>query len=434
VIKMDNNNEVQENENKVVIEEQAVKTEKPKKKGRLTWSGVLLGILIGILLMFIPTVIICLVNILSISSLNARLSNIDSTIVTQDVATKLDNLDAILNAYYYEDVDKEAEKDALYYGIMESVGDPYTCYYNEEEIAQLYEDLAGKFEGIGAYIHKDVDADYCTIQSLIPNSPAAESELEPDDIIIKVDGTDTYGMTLNEVVSMIRGDEGTSVVLTIKRGDEEKEITIVRAKVETISATYEALDNGIGLITITEFNDNTYEFFKEAKQQFIDNGDTALILDLRGNPGGNLDTVVNIAQEILPQGLVVYTEDKYGKREEYKCDGKKEMNVPIVVLVDGSSASASEILAGAIKDHNKGTLIGTTTFGKGIVQKLISLSDGTAVKITVSKYYTPNGVNIHGTGIEPDIEVEFDADAYQENGTDNQMEAAIEYLMNKTDQ
>ncbi len=425
---MDNNNEVQENENKVVIEEQAVKPEKPKKKGRLTWSGVLLGILIGILLMFIPTVIICLVNILSISSLNARLSNIDSTIVTQDVATKLDNLDAILNAYYYEDVDKEAEKDALYYGIMESVGDPYTCYYNEEEIAQLYEDLAGKFEGIGAYIHKDIDADYCTIQSLIPNSPAAESELEPDDIIIKVDGTDTYGMTLNEVVSMIRGDEGTSVVLTIKRGDEEKEITIVRAKVETISATYESLDNGIGLITITEFNDNTYEFFKEAKQQFIDNGDTALILDLRGNPGGNLDTVVNIAQEILPQGLVVYTEDKYGKREEYKCDGKKEMNVPIVVLVDGSSASASEILAGAIKDHNKGTLIGTTTFGKGIVQKLISLSDGTAVKITVSKYYTPNGVNIHGTGIEPDIEVEFDADAYTENGTDNQMEAAIEYL------
>ena len=425
---MDNNNEVQENENKVVIEEQAVKPEKPKKKGRLTWSGVLLGILIGILLMFIPTVIICLVNILSISSLNARLSNIDSTIVTQDVATKLDNLDAILNAYYYEDVDKEAEKDALYYGIMESVGDPYTCYYNEEEIAQLYEDLAGKFEGIGAYINKDIDADYCTIQSLIPNSPAAESELEPDDIIIKVDGTDTYGMTLNEVVSMIRGDAGTSVVLTVKRGDEEKEITIVRAKVETISATYEALDNGIGLITITEFNDNTYEFFKEAKQQFIDNGDTALILDLRGNPGGNLDTVVNIAQEILPQGLVVYTEDKYGKREEYKCDGKKEMNVPIVVLVDGSSASASEILAGAIKDHNKGTLIGTTTFGKGIVQKLISLSDGTAVKITVSKYYTPNGVNIHGTGIEPDIEVEFDADAYTENGTDNQMEAAIEYL------
>ena len=425
---MDNNNEVQENENKVVIEEQAVKPEKPKKKGRLTWSGVLLGILIGILLMFIPTVIICLVNILSISSLNARLSNIDSTIVTQDVATKLDNLDAILNAYYYEDVDKEAEKDALYYGIMESVGDPYTCYYNEEEIAQLYEDLAGKFEGIGAYIHKDIDADYCTIQSLIPNSPAAESELEPDDIIIKVDGTDTYGMTLNEVVSMIRGDEGTSVVLTVKRGNEEKEITIVRAKVETISATYESLDNGIGLITITEFNDNTYEFFKEAKQQFIDNGDTALILDLRGNPGGNLDTVVNIAQEILPQGLVVYTEDKYGKREEYKCDGKKEMNVPIVVLVDGSSASASEILAGAIKDHNKGTLIGTTTFGKGIVQKLISLSDGTAVKITVSKYYTPNGVNIHGTGIEPDIEVEFDADAYTENGTDNQMEAAIEYL------
>ena len=425
---MDNNNEVQENENKVVIEEQAVKPEKPKKKGRLTWSGVLLGILIGILLMFIPTVIICLVNILSISSLNARLSNIDSTIVTQDVATKLDNLDAILNAYYYEDVDKEAEKDALYYGIMESVGDPYTCYYNEEEIAQLYEDLAGKFEGIGAYIYKDIDADYCTIQSLIPNSPAAESELEPDDIIIKVDGTDTYGMTLNEVVSMIRGDAGTSVVLTVKRGDEEKEITIVRAKVETISATYESLDNGIGLITITEFNDNTYEFFKEAKQQFIDNGDTALILDLRGNPGGNLDTVVNIAQEILPQGLVVYTEDKYGKREEYKCDGKKEMNVPIVVLVDGSSASASEILAGAIKDHNKGTLIGTTTFGKGIVQKLISLSDGTAVKITVSKYYTPNGVNIHGTGIEPDIEVEFDADAYTENGTDNQMEAAIEYL------
>ncbi len=425
---MDNNNVVQENENKVVIEEQAVKPEKPKKKGRLTWSGVLLGILIGILLMFIPTVIICAINLIGYTRLKVRLDNINSSIVTQDVATKLDNLDAILNAYYYEDVDKEAEKDALYYGLMESVGDPYTCYYNEEEIAQLYEDLSGNFQGIGAYIHKDVDADYCEIQSIIPDSPASSTDLQAGDVIIKVDDTDTFGMTLNEVVSMIRGDEGTTVVLTISRGGEEKEISIVRAKVNAPSATYESLDNGIGLITITEFNDNTYEQFVEAKQQFIDNGDTSLIIDLRGNPGGNLDTVVNIAQEILPQGLVVYTEDKYGKREEYKCDGKKEMNVPIVVLVDGSSASASEILAGAIKDHNKGTLIGTTTFGKGIVQKLISLSDGTAVKVTVSKYYTPNGVNIHGTGIEPDIEVEFDADAYTEDGTDNQMEAAIEYL------
>jgi carboxyl-terminal processing protease len=154
----------------------------------------------------------------------------------------------------------------------------------------------------------------------------------------------------------------------------------------------------------------------------------ALILDLRSNGGGNLSTCIDIANQLLPKGLIVYTEDKYGNREEYTCDGKHRFDKPMVVLVNGYSASASEILTGAIKDHGIGTIMGTTTYGKGIVQQIMSLKDGTAVKMTISKYYTPNGNYIHDIGIEPDIEVEFDSDAYKKDKTDNQLDAAKEQI------
>ncbi|MDE5596978.1 MAG: S41 family peptidase, partial [Lachnospiraceae bacterium] len=199
---------------------------------------------------------------------------------------------------------------------------------------------------------------------------------------------------------------------------------VVRKKIESPTVSYELFDNGVGYIRITEFDDVTVDQFAEALAVVKGSGAAGLILDLRSNPGGSLSAVVDIARQILPEGLIVYTEDRAGERVEYNCSGANEWKLPLVVLVNGNSASASEILAGAIKDYGIGTLIGTTTFGKGIVQRILPLTDGTAIKLTVSAYYTPNGNNIHNIGIEPDIECEYDRDAYYDEGIDNQLEQA----------
>ena len=210
-------------------------------------------------------------------------------------------------------------------------------------------------------------------------------------------------------------------------------VEIERRKVESPTVNYEVYDNGMGYIQITEFDEITLDQFTEALAVCKGSDVKGLILDLRSNPGGNLNTVVDIARELLPEGLIVYTEDRYGKRTEYSCDGTKELKIPLVVLINGNSASASEILAGAIKDYGIGTLVGTTSYGKGIVQRIISLQDGSAVKLTVSSYFTPKGNNIHGIGIEPDIVCEFDSESYYEKEIDNQLEKAKKVLQNLID-
>ena len=218
--------------------------------------------------------------------------------------------------------------------------------------------------------------------------------------------------------------------LTLVRNGEEDyvEVDVTRRKVESPTVNYEMMENDIGYIQITEFDQVTIDQFTEALAVCKGSDMKGLVLDLRSNPGGSLNVVCEIARKLLPEGLIVYTEDKYGQKEELTCDGTNEIQVPVVVLVNGYSASASEILAGAIQDHEKGILMGTKTFGKGIVQRVISLSDGSAVKLTISTYYTPNGKDIHGVGIEPDEVVEFDADLYYDEGIDNQLEAAVKYL------
>lgn len=188
------------------------------------------------------------------------------------------------------------------------------------------------------------------------------------------------------------------------------------------------LDSNIAYIQIAQFEDVTGDQFTEQIAKAREDGMKALILDLRNNPGGTLTSVIEVARQILPKGLIVYTEDKNGERDEYKCDGSHELEVPLVVLVNENSASASEILSGAIKDYGIGTLLGTTTFGKGIVQKVFGITDGSAVKLTISHYYTPNGNDIHGVGIEPDETLDLDVDQYLKNGTDNQLERATEIL------
>lgn len=353
-------------------------------------------------------------------------------LVGDETVKKLEALEEVIEEYYYqeEDIDKEAMIDGLYSGMVDSLGDPYSVYYNEEEWQDLMQTTEGIYYGIGAYLSLDPATGLARIAGVIPDTPAEEAGLRENDIIYMVDEEQIQGLELSEIVSKVKGEEGTKVHLTIYREGESDylEIDVTRKKIESPTVNYEIYDNGVGYIQIREFDEVTTDQFTEALAVVKGSDAKGLILDLRGNPGGSLPVVVDIARSILPKGLIVYTEDKYGEREEYSCDGRNELKIPLVVLVNGNSASASEILAGAIKDYGKGTLIGTTTFGKGIVQRVLPLTDGTALKLTVSSYFTPKGNNIHGTGIEPDIELELDAEKYYEDGVDNQLERAKEEI------
>ena len=354
------------------------------------------------------------------------------SVVSEDTEKKLAAIEDVINEYYYQDADIDvgAMTEGMYAGMVSALGDPYSVYYTEEEWADLMRETEGIYYGIGAYLMIDQNTGAAKISGVINNTPAQEAGLRADDLIYMVDGEMTMGLELSEIVALVKGEEGTTVHLTIYREGESDylEIDVERRKIESPTVNYEMLENDIGYIQITEFDDVTTDQFTEALATVKGSGAKGLILDLRGNPGGSLNVVVDIAREILPKGLIVYTEDKYGERDEYNCDGRKELEIPLVVLVNGNSASASEILAGAIKDYGKGTLVGTTTFGKGIVQRVLPLTDGTALKLTISAYYTPNGNNIHGVGIEPDVVCEFDGDAYYDDDVDNQLEKAVEEI------
>lgn len=356
--------------------------------------------------------------------------------VTDDVVVeKLGVLEETVDKYFWKDVEEETLQDGIYKGMLAALDDPYSVYYTKEELISLQQQTEGIYYGIGAYISKDLETGYVQISRIIKGTPAEESDLMQGDYIYAIEGESMYGKESDYVVSKIKGEEGTFVTITVLREGEADpiDIEVERRRIESPTVEYEMYDNGMAYIQITEFDLVTTGQFEEAYNQAKADGMKGLIIDLRSNPGGNLSTVCDIARMLLPKGLIVYTEDKYGKREEYKCDGSNEIDVPLVVLADGYSASASEILTGAVKDYGIGTIVGTTTYGKGIVQKVINLSDGSALKLTVSTYFTPNGNNIHGIGIEPDIEVPFDAEQYQ-NGVDNQLEKAKEVLAQKLGQ
>ena len=357
----------------------------------------------------------------------------DNSAINSDTIAKLQALEQTIDTYYFlDEVSNEEMQDGIYKGLLESLGDPYSEYYTPEELAEMMEQSEGIYFGIGAYISLDTEKNLPKISGVMEGSPAEEADLRANDLIYEVGGVSTYGLTLTETVSMIKGEEGTEVTLTLIREGESDylEITLTRRRVEAPTVEYSMLDGRIGYIQVTEFDSVTVNQFSEALYTVKNSAARGIILDLRGNPGGNLDAVVDMCNMILPEGMIVYTEDKYGNREEYTSDGEHELELPLVVLVDMNSASAAEIMAGAIKDHGIGTLVGTTTFGKGIVQQIMSFRDGSAVKLTISAYYTPNGNNIHGIGIEPDVLCEFDGEAYygSEDHPDNQLEKAKEVL------
>lgn len=351
-----------------------------------------------------------------------------ASITDAGVERKLAVLEDTIDQYFWKDVEEGALEDGLYRGLLEALDDPYSVYYTSEELIALQQQTEGIYYGIGAYI-QDGDAGYVQISGVIKDTPAEAGGLQQGDYIYKVNDEDMQGKDKAYVVSKIKGEEHTYVNLTIIRENaaEPLEFRVERRKIESPTVEYELFDDDMAYIQITEFDLVTTGQFESAYGQAKADGMKGLIIDLRSNPGGNLSTVCDIARMLLPKGMIVYTEDKYGKREEYTCNGDNQIDVPLVVLTNGYSASASEILAGAVKDYGIGRLVGTTTFGKGIVQKVINLSDGSAIKLTVSSYFTPNGNNIHGIGIEPDVEVAFDAELYKA-GTDNQLEKAKEVL------
>ncbi len=354
-------------------------------------------------------------------------------VLTSTVAQKIGVLEEMIGEYYLEDVDSSELEQGMYRGIVDALDDPYSVYYSAEELEEVQNKTQGIYYGIGARVSLDPDTQLARIAGVIEGTPAEEAGLMANDLIYMVDGESVQGMDLTSIVAKVKGDEGTKVHLTVirKGANDYLEFDVTRRKLDNETVTHEMLEDGIGYIQILEFDDVTVDQFTDALATCKGSGMTGLILDLRGNPGGNMTSVCEIARMMLPEGLIVYTEDKNGQREEYTCDGTHQFEYPLVVLVDSNSASASEILAGAVKDYGIGTLVGTTTFGKGIVQRIMRLSDGSAVKLTVSNYYTPKGHNIHKIGIEPDIEVPFEPEPYQLDGTDNQLNRAIEVLKQK---
>lgn len=377
------------------------------------------------------------------------------------ISAKMEYIQGIVDRYYLFDEDAEDVENGIYLGLMYGLGDPYSVYYNKDDYESLIEDTSGEYCGIGAMVQQNRSSGIMTIVKVFEGSPAFEAGLLPGDIIYLVDDEAVTGKELDLVVKEnIRGEEGSYVTITVLRGDtdEEVELKVQRRQIEVPTVEYQMLENQIGYIYVMQFDEVTAQQFIDAVDDLEKQGMEKLVIDMRDNPGGVLDTAVEMLAYILPEdkmdGMLIYTEDKNGKGDRYFCkDGQivkesdngykdnrypkkddHEIDVPLAVLVNGNSASAAEVFTGAVQDYEAGVVVGTQTFGKGIVQSLIPLGDGTAIKLTVSHYYTPSGFDLHGKGLTPDVEVDLDDElktqAVVELSEDNQVKAAIEALEN----
>ena len=412
--------------------------QKPKK-----WPVVvslIIGVMLGAAIAFVG--LLCIVSSRT-STINESSTDVIETINNDKLteasgalqngsATKLETLIYILQNYYYKDIDNEDLVNGVYKGLLEGLDDPYSAYYTAEEYEDLMQTLTGNYAGIGALLQKDVKTGEVTITKVYANTPAEKASLKEGDLIVSADGNMAVDLDLDVFVQHIRGEEGTDVKLVINRDGEEKDVTCTRASISTPTVEHQMLDGNVGYIAVSQFTEHTYDDFVAAYEDLEKQGMTSVIYDMRNNGGGLVDSVVDMLDYILPEGTVVYTMDKAGNREDYTSDDKSQKNIPVVVLVNGNTASAAEIFTGAIRDFNYGTVIGTNTFGKGIVQSTIPLSDGSAVKLTTQTYYTPSGDSIHGKGIAPDIELEYEfqgtPDDKYDVTLDNQIQKALEVL------
>ena len=352
------------------------------------------------------------------------------------VTDKEEEIYNTIDEYYLNGIDNDKMKDGIYKGMVDSLGDPYTVYYNSEEYKQFTSSSSGTYSGIG--VSQNVTTGAITIVKTFKKGSGEKEGMKPGDVIYKVEGKRIEGLELSKVVSMIKGEEGTFVKVTVLRDGKEIEFNLERKKLEVDTVNYRMEDRSgkkIGYISVSEFDEVTASQFKSAISELSKEGMEGLVIDLRDNPGGLLDVTCEMLDRMIKKGLLVYTVDKYGKRVDEDATDSDSFDKPVAILVNGNSASASEVFSGAMKDYKAATLVGTKTFGKGIVQSIVPFGDGTAMKVTVSKYYTPNGVNIHGTGIEPDVVVELSKDATK-NGKydrkyDNQLDKALDVVVDK---
>ena len=402
--------------------------EKRRNNKGLFAAGVFVGMAIIIAISFTAVNITSLIsNYLPGQTGEASISDYSK------VSRKIKSIEKLIDKYYVEPRDAAAEEEGIYKGIIDSLGDRYSTYYTAEEMEKTMEDNAGEYGGIGCYIAYDVNAEHSYVAGIIPGYAADKAGLLEGDIFYKVDGEEVIDCNSEEVSGKVRGLAGTTVNIVMLRDGKELEFTLIRSLVEVKSVSANIADEKekIGYIQISSFDLATKNQFHEAMDELEADGVNALIIDLRDNPGGDVDVATDMASRLLPQGLIIYTEDKNGNRDEYVGDGKNEFKKPMVILVNGNSASAAEIFSGALKDYGKATLVGEKTYGKGVVQVVVPMADGSAVKLTTAKYYLPNGECIHGEGIEPDVKVELDVDAYRSDGKDNQKEEALKILREK---
>lgn len=389
-----------------------------QKKNR---SGFVPGFLIGMLAMLIMAGGI----VAGIYFSNIDMISSKNSVAVTKAEKKLKSLEHVIHNYYLEDVNQDHLVEGLYKGLFAGIGDPYSVYYTKEEYEELMQATSGKYYGIGALVSQDMRTGLITISKVFQGAPADKAGMKAEDAIYKVDDKSIDGKEVDKVVAMMKGEKGTQVKVTVYRPSEKKyiDLMITRDEVKVPTVESRMLNKEIGYIQITEFDEVTGEQFTKAVNQLKKQGMKKVVFDVRDNPGGSYATVCDILDEILPAGTLVYTKDKYGKEERQESD-PESLNMPMVVLQNEDSASASEIFAGAIQDFKAGKIMGTQSFGKGIVQQIIPLGDGSAVKLTVEKYYTPSGKNIHGKGITPDIKVEQGEDEKK----DLQLEKAIEEL------
>ncbi|MCI8765290.1 MAG: S41 family peptidase [Lachnospiraceae bacterium] len=438
-----------------------------RTKGKF-WKGVLVGSLVTAFVGLIIVGIAAGINLIGQTVMDNQAQMQVEADTDGQTGLDLDTINQKLNTLkhlvdynflFEEDIDSEKLEAGIYKGMLAGLEDPYTVYYTPEEYESLTEETEGVYCGIGVLVSQNISSGVITALRVFQGSPAEEAGMKKGDILYKVGDTEASEMELDVLVQKkIRGEEGTYVDITVIRDGEEKKLHIQRRIVEVTTVESRMLENQVGYIQVTQFELVTGEQFKQAVDSLDQQGMESLIIDLRDNPGGVLDAVVEMAAYILPEdtldGMIVSTSDKNGKGDRYYSEGGKicfasdsgqkdprypkkdghELDIPMVVLINGNSASASEVFAGALQDYGCAKLVGTTSFGKGIVQSLVQLDDGSAVKMTVSHYYTPGGADLHKKGLDPDVEIEMEVpedlkDAFEVPlERDNQVQKALEVL------
>ena len=397
-------------------------------------KGYLKGLITGLLFAVVLVVVFAVAWVLKLNKyvLNyygLSLSDVKSKQVklnSDDFDTKMNKLASYIETFYLDDVSEEDMAEGAFKGVVAALGDPYSEYYTEEEYESLMESTSGEYNGIGVSISQKEENGEITIATVFDDTPAKEAGIQEGDVIVAVDGNDMTGKSSQDVVSMIKGKTDGTVTITVMRNGEKIDIQVEIRKVERPTVANHMMDGNIGYIKLSEFDGVSTSQFSEALNELKDQGMEKLVIDIRDNPGGRLDVVCDLLDLFVDKDkLIVYTKDKNGnKQEEYTRYDASVKDIPISIIVNGNSASAAEVFTGVMQDYGLAKIVGTQTFGKGIVQKILDMGDGSAVKLTVSKYYLPNDENIHGQGITPDYVIDADENTEE----DVQLNKAVEVL------